>query len=172
MVVARRPVAVLYAALRTSQHLLDQLLAAVDAEARQLEQELAVHEALRRPHGASHREPGVPVPRVDEAYARLQSLAATIEDPSLSAQLLETAGLLAPRPSDRTTRTAATVTLTPRERDVLALLAAGHSNQDIAMRLGVGLHTVKGHLKNLFVKLNATNRVRAVAEARRRLLVN
>lgn len=172
VVVARRPVAVLYAALRTSQHALDQLLTAVDAEARQLEQELAVQEALRRPHDASQHEPGMPVRRVDEAYARLRSLAATIEDPGLSAQLLETAGLLAPLPSDRATCTAATVTLTPRERDVLALLTAGHSNQDIATHLGVGLHTVKGHLKNLFVKLDATNRVHAVAEARRRLLVN
>lgn len=50
--------------------------------------------------------------------------------------------------------------LTPRELDVLALLAEGLGNQDIAERLHVGVTTVKTHVAALMTKTGADNRVR------------
>jgi LuxR family maltose regulon positive regulatory protein len=56
--------------------------------------------------------------------------------------------------------------LTDRELEVLELLAAGSSNQQIADRLFVALVTVKKHVSNLLTKLGAANRTEAVARAR------
>ena len=61
--------------------------------------------------------------------------------------------------------------LTRRERDVLLLLAAGASNQDIAQALMIELSTVKKHVSNLLGKLGATNRTQAIAQARARALL-
>jgi len=56
--------------------------------------------------------------------------------------------------------------LSPRERDVLELLAAGASNQEIATRLVIAPNTAKRHVKNILGKLAANNRTQAVARAR------
>jgi LuxR family transcriptional regulator, maltose regulon positive regulatory protein len=56
--------------------------------------------------------------------------------------------------------------LTDREMDVLELLAAGSSNQQIADRLFVALVTVKKHVSHILDKLGAANRTEAVARAR------
>jgi DNA-binding NarL/FixJ family response regulator len=50
--------------------------------------------------------------------------------------------------------------LSPREREVLALVAAGHSNQEIAQRLHLGVTTVKTHVGSLMNKTGAHNRIR------------
>jgi DNA-binding NarL/FixJ family response regulator len=55
--------------------------------------------------------------------------------------------------------------LTPRERDVLRLLAAGLDNRDIADRLGIGYVTVRSHIRNLSSKMNAHSRLEVVARA-------
>ena len=55
--------------------------------------------------------------------------------------------------------------LTPRERDVLALLAEGLSNKAIAKALGISDQTVKFHLNTLLGKLGATSRTEAVTKA-------
>jgi NarL family two-component system response regulator YdfI len=52
--------------------------------------------------------------------------------------------------------------LTTREHDVLALLADGLSNRDIASRLDISEHTVKFHLASIFGKLGASTRTEAV----------
>ncbi len=57
--------------------------------------------------------------------------------------------------------------LTPREREVLALLAEGASNKLIARRLGISTHTAKFHVGSLLDKLDATGRTDAVAQAAR-----
>lgn len=55
--------------------------------------------------------------------------------------------------------------LTNRERDVLALLADGLGNKQIAARLGISTSTVKTHLELLFEKLEVSTRAEAVATA-------
>lgn len=52
--------------------------------------------------------------------------------------------------------------LTQREHDVLALLADGLSNRDIAKALAISEHTVKFHLASIFGKLGASTRTEAV----------
>jgi two-component system NarL family response regulator len=61
--------------------------------------------------------------------------------------------------------------LTSRETDVLQLLAQGQCNKSIARELGIGVGTVKTHVKGLFDKLGATARTHAVVLATRRGLV-
>ncbi|MBB2940455.1 pimeloyl-ACP methyl ester carboxylesterase/DNA-binding CsgD family transcriptional regulator [Actinoplanes lutulentus] len=57
--------------------------------------------------------------------------------------------------------------LTPREREVLALLAAGGSNGEIARDLGIAVHTVERHLGNVYRKIGARGRTDAVVYALR-----
>jgi LuxR family transcriptional regulator, maltose regulon positive regulatory protein len=56
--------------------------------------------------------------------------------------------------------------LTPRELEILALLAAGTPNPRIAEQLVVSLDTVKKHVSHLLGKLGAANRTEAVTRAR------
>ncbi len=60
------------------------------------------------------------------------------------------------------------IDLTPRELDVLALMAEGASNKLIAKRLGISVHTAKFHVGSILDKLDATGRTDAVAHAARR----
>lgn len=62
--------------------------------------------------------------------------------------------------------------LTPKEKEVLALVAKGASNQDIADKLCVRDVTVKTHLNSVFKKLKVTNRTQAVLLAIEMNLVN
>jgi two-component system, NarL family, response regulator len=52
--------------------------------------------------------------------------------------------------------------LTPRERDVLAAMAGGLTNRQIAASLGLGTGTVRIHLQTIFQKLQVSNRTQAV----------
>jgi NarL family two-component system response regulator LiaR len=56
--------------------------------------------------------------------------------------------------------------ITPREHEILTLIAAGLSNREIAGRLGVSENTVKTHSSRLFVKLDARRRTQAVQLAK------
>ncbi len=57
--------------------------------------------------------------------------------------------------------------LTPRELEVLALLAEGASNKAVARRLGISTHTAKFHVASLIEKLDAVSRTDVVAHAAR-----
>jgi DNA-binding CsgD family transcriptional regulator len=57
--------------------------------------------------------------------------------------------------------------LTPREREVLELMAEGASNKMIARALGISVHTAKFHVGSVIDKLDATGRTDAVAQAAR-----
>jgi DNA-binding NarL/FixJ family response regulator len=59
------------------------------------------------------------------------------------------------------------VELTPRERDVLELVIAGHANKQIARRLGISEKTVKGHLTNVFQRIGVSDRTQAALWAER-----
>jgi DNA-binding NarL/FixJ family response regulator len=58
--------------------------------------------------------------------------------------------------------------LSPRERDLLELVAAGLSNKGIARNLDLSINTVKYHLASIFEKLGVRTRAEAVSEAARR----
>jgi DNA-binding CsgD family transcriptional regulator len=64
------------------------------------------------------------------------------------------------------------VLLTPRELEVLTLLAEGASNKVIARRLGISVHTAKFHVGSLLDKLDAIGRTDAVAHAARLGVIN
>lgn len=101
---------------------------------------------------------------VNAVYRRL-----TVVDPVL----LETrdgAPLAFPQPR-RTTASAMDETLTPRERQVLVLVADGLPNKAIARSLGISEHTVKFHVGSLLSKLGAGSRTEAVTLATRRGLL-
>ena len=89
----------------------------------------------------------------DVAGLRLAAPGEIADVAIVTAEPLETAGLDMP--------------LTPREQEVLTLLAEGASNKTIARRLGISVHTAKFHVGSLLEKFDATGRTDAVAHAAR-----
>ncbi|MES2098175.1 MAG: LuxR C-terminal-related transcriptional regulator [Pseudomonadota bacterium] len=69
-------------------------------------------------------------------------------------------------PFERNSAAIASLGLTPRECEILDLLASGQSNKELARALGVSPNTVKTHLANLFAKLDVDRRVKAIEKAR------
>jgi DNA-binding NarL/FixJ family response regulator len=62
--------------------------------------------------------------------------------------------------------------LTPRQREILRLLASGLENKQIARKLGIGVHTVKTHVSRVLAKLGAASRTEAVVVALRDRLIS
>jgi DNA-binding NarL/FixJ family response regulator len=83
-----------------------------------------------------------------------------VTDPALAGASISTA----PEP-------VSTSLLTPREQDVLKLLAEGLPNKGVASRLEVSEHTVKFHVNSIMGKLNAQSRTEAVTLATRQGLL-
>jgi len=61
--------------------------------------------------------------------------------------------------------------LTPRETEILALVAQGRSNREISGQLYISAKTVSVHISNILAKLGAAGRTEAAAVARRRGLL-
>jgi DNA-binding NarL/FixJ family response regulator len=57
--------------------------------------------------------------------------------------------------------------LTPREREVLKLVAVGYTNKDIGKELSIAEDTVKKHMQSILAKLHASSRIRAAIQAAR-----
>jgi NarL family two-component system response regulator LiaR len=93
-------------------------------------------------------------------------------DPTVAARLLRT--LSEPGPAIRRGDAAADpgAALTPREHEVLELIAAGRSNKRIALELGIAEKTVKTHVGHLMAKLGVADRTQAALLAVRRGLVD
>jgi NarL family two-component system response regulator LiaR len=85
-------------------------------------------------------------------------------DPQVAHVVLRRLGAPAPLPAGRSP-------LTPRELDVLRLIADGVGNTEIAERLHLGLGTVKGHIRDILEKLAAADRTQAAVNALRRGLL-
>ncbi|MCH7738330.1 MAG: response regulator transcription factor [Chloroflexi bacterium] len=92
-----------------------------------------------------------------------EALAAALNALSHGLQVTDPALSQGPDP----TASAASSPLTPRENDVLRLLAEGLPNKGVASRLDVSEHTVKFHVNSIMGKLNAQNRTEAVTLATR-----
>ena len=60
---------------------------------------------------------------------------------------------------------AAPMRITPRQKEVLQLLAAGRSNKEIAIALGLSPATVKTHVSQIIATIGAANRAEATARA-------
>ena len=74
----------------------------------------------------------------------------------------------APRPAEFARNEAAvdSLGLSPRECEILALLASGQSNKELARTLAISPNTVKSHVARVYEKLDVPNRVRAIEKAR------
>lgn len=109
---------------------------------------------------------------LDRLVAAVRALAAgeTLIQPALTARaaqkLSESAAPQAPN-----TAGADADAITPREREVLRLLAAGYSNREIARALFIAEGTVKNHVSNLLAKMCVRDRTRAVLKAAERGLL-
>jgi DNA-binding NarL/FixJ family response regulator len=92
-----------------------------------------------------------------------QALVAAVRSVHAGHLLLEpeVAGLLLDRPAG----SAAPPVLTPRERDVLRLIAQGRANREIARGLGVSEKTVKTHVSSILLKLGLADRTQAALYA-------
>lgn len=76
-----------------------------------------------------------------------------------------------PGPFERNEKAIASLSLTPRECEILDQLSKGASNKEIARDLGVSPNTVKTHISNLYLKLEVNGRGKAVEAARRLSLI-
>jgi len=123
-----------------------------DAQADELAE--AVRGAVR---GESQIDPGV-ARKVLTAFRDLRTPAHPQHDPI--------------RPENESTYPSPLERLTPREEEVLALLAEGLANKEIAARLTLSEGTVKNHVSNILGKLHANDRTQAVLTAIRRGLVD
>jgi two-component system, NarL family, response regulator LiaR len=85
-----------------------------------------------------------------------------IIDPAVAARLVDALGEEAAQAPD-----VAEPDLTPREREVLALLARGYANKRIALELGVAEKTVKTHVSHVLAKLGVADRTQAALYAAR-----
>ncbi|KRV51512.1 response regulator [Wenjunlia vitaminophila] len=170
-VIVRRTVrAVLYGGLRQPQVLGDRTLTAVVSAARELEQRLVAREEAQRmlSHlGAPGTDPAWE--EVRQVHAELRALAVRVGDETLRARLHDASARLAAAAAPAGERPAGPTTpgLSPREIDVLAMVARGRTNADTAEQLGLRTETVKSYLRSAMRKLGAHTRLEAVVTARR-----
>ena len=83
-------------------------------------------------------------------------------DPAVARRLIDE---FAARPEPHTPTPAEMAQLTPREREVLSLMARGLSNADVAVELFISEATVKTHLARVMMKLGVREKAQAVAAA-------
>jgi two-component system, NarL family, nitrate/nitrite response regulator NarL len=84
---------------------------------------------------------------------------------ALAGEMLIPASVLAELVANQGERAQLVEKLTPREKELLALVAEGLDNWTIADRLGITYATVRGHLRNLLGKLDAHSKLEAVVRA-------
>jgi LuxR family maltose regulon positive regulatory protein len=88
----------------------------------------------------------------------------------IPAKFVDTLKLLIER-KEKVKKNHVAIDLSARELDTLKLIAEDLSNQEIADKLFISLNTVKTHVKNIYLKLEADNRTKAIAKARELNLV-
>ncbi|WP_338050943.1 MULTISPECIES: LuxR C-terminal-related transcriptional regulator [Ramlibacter] len=160
-----------------------QCLAEVEAVALKTRQGRVRIEALALRAWALDRcgEKAQPLLQETLGLARASGLQRVFADahPGLAKWLSDSAAAVAARPVAATSETAPvapatraqpralpSMALTPKEREVLELLARSLSNKEIGLAMQVGEETIKWHMKNLFAKLDAGTRKQVVSRAR------
>ena len=163
--------AVLYAAIRESTPVGDRTADLLTHSGRRLAGEIAIRDEVDRRMRmlATADTPGSGDGTVREgirnAHAELRGLAQDVPDAALQGRLRAVADQLAGLLSDDADRSG--VALSPRELDVLAHIALGCTNNEVAHRLSLGPETVKSYLRGAMGKLDAHSRHEAVVTARR-----
>jgi two-component system, NarL family, response regulator LiaR len=109
--------------------------------------------------GAAWLDPGI-ANRVLSAYAGNLAISSPQAVPSVQQQ--------SPQPA---AKQKSSLSLSPRETEVLRLVADGLSNQKIAERLGLGLETVKTHMRHIMEKLAVSDRTEAAVKAMKQGIV-
>jgi DNA-binding NarL/FixJ family response regulator len=99
--------------------------------------------------------------RPEELIAAVHTIAAghSLLSPSVTRRVIDR---MAQQPTPELTHRAKLDALTPREQDVLELIARGLSNREIAAALFVEESTIRTHVKRILMKLNLRDRVQAV----------
>lgn len=143
---------VLYAAVRSDTTIGDRAVGDAVAATRQLEREIL---------GLDGGPAGGPLDH-QAALDELAALARASRDPHIRARL----GEIHRRLSPSSTRAAGSVRLTPRELDVIRVVATGSSNSEVAEQLGLSPESVKTYVRNTMRKLQVRNRTAAVHAAR------
>lgn len=96
-------------------------------------------------------------------------------DPFIARRILQLLPLRTPKAADEAAPAASTsepdVGLTPREAEILRLVADGMSNREIANQVFLSRHTVESHVKRIYRKLAVSSRMMAVREARARGMI-
>jgi len=124
------------------------------------DEEARVLEAVRA--GASgYLLKGTPADRIVEAIGEVRRGGSVIQ-PQLARRLLR---------HFQTQQSESGAGLTPRETEILQLIARGLSNRAAAETLGLSRATVRTHLEHIYAKLDVSNRTEAVTEAIRRGLI-
>jgi DNA-binding CsgD family transcriptional regulator len=168
-----RPRAMLYAALRRPVPVSDRQLDIMHRLVSQYRFELRVDDEvartvdelgaqLREAEAARMRE------RLREIHAEIAALATQVDDPDLRVRIAALADRVrGPAAGDPS----ATLAVTPRELDVVTQVAAGLSNSDVAVRIGLTPATVKSYLKSAMRKAGVHNRMALVSSCRRAGLI-
>ena len=94
----------------------------------------------------------------------------SVLDPKVAGHVISTVAGPTPRRTDRVPARATTL-LSAAERQIIALVADGLANKEIAARLGVSAHTVKDRLDRIAAALGVRSRVKIAVEALRRGLI-
>lgn len=175
IVVDRVPRMVVYLAHRTQVVLGDVWYDSFLPLVRKVERDIAVDDEVRRRLTALAVPPAPAAPAVQLTRADLRDisdeladLANLVQDDALRQRLEEVRHRVdeGREPIPSLPRTQPPTGLAAREVDVLAQVALGQSNRQVAESLGLVESTVKSYLKNAMRKLHATNRVHAVRLAR------
>jgi DNA-binding CsgD family transcriptional regulator len=137
--------------------------AAVSA-ARLLAREMSVEDEVERRLAVRLADDERAAVALGRAHAELRALAGDTDDPALRERLERVAaGMVSDGPSRPD--------LSPRQLDVLSLVATGATYAAVGERLGLSAQTVKSYMRDLLVVLGAHSRHEAVADARRLRLV-
>ncbi len=170
IVVRRRVRGVLYAALRQPLALGDRVMDATAEAVRELEHALALRERAQRLPPKRQWSPATDPTAWEEvraAHAELRALAHRLTDEGIRREVLAACSRLADAGrTERTGREAAAVALSPREVDVVAWVAGGGTNAEVAACTGLRPETVKAYLRSAMRKLGTHSRLETVVAAR------